>query len=218
MIVGITCGGDDLLGRVRAALAAGIDHVIVREAALPAGLAPIAEAWPHRLVLHARMPGAVALAAELPVRLHFASDVPPASGCASADSVRDPRSGSERGPARGFSVSAHSPEEVRRACAAGADWALLSPIWRSPSKPTDTRPPLGVGVLGVGGAVALGGVDPTRVALCRAAGALGVAGMGGIFGARDVAEAVNAWRSAWGAAGERSGNGSALGPDPPERA
>jgi thiamine monophosphate synthase len=118
------------------------------------------------------------------VALHVASTVP-----------------AEAWPTRGFSVSAHTPEEVRRARTAGASWAFLSPIWRSPSKPGDTRPALGVAVLSEPGAVALGGVSLARVALCRAAGAHGVAGMGGIFGARDVAEAVGAWRNAWRDAG-----------------
>lgn len=179
MIVGVTCGGPDLYARVRAALEAGIDRVIVRENALPAHIDSLAAVWPDRLVLHTRMPGAVELAERLPVSLHHASDVVP---------------GVSRIP---FSVSAHSAAEVQQALARGAVWALLSPIWRSPSKPADRRPPLGVGVLHVRGAVALGGVTLERVPLCRAAGALGAAGMGGIFGARDVAEAVAEWRRAW---------------------
>jgi thiamine-phosphate pyrophosphorylase len=184
MIVGITCGGPDLPARMRDALAAGLDVLLVREDALPAGLDALAEAWPGRVALHTRMPGAEALAARLPVALHVASTVPV-----------------EAWPASAFSVSAHTPEEVRRARAAGASWAFLSPIWRSPSKPGDTRPALGVAVLREPGAVALGGVSLARVALCRAAGAHGVAGMGGLFGARDVAEAVGAWRNAWRDAG-----------------
>lgn len=184
MIVGITCGGPDLGARVRAALEAGIDRVIVREDTLPDGLEPLAEAWPYRLVLHTRMPGAAERAASLPVSLHFASDATPTVG------------------PNPFSVSAHDPAEVRQALAAGAAWALLSPIWRSPSKPEDRRRPLGPAVLRVEGAVALGGVSPERVAACRAAGARGVAGMGGIFGASDVAEAVGAWRAAWDRAGQ----------------
>lgn len=180
MIVGITCGGPDLHERVRAALEAGIDRVIVREIALPTGLGALAELWPYRLVLHTRMPGAAALATHLPVGLHYASDAAPA--------VRTVP----------FSVSAHSSAAVQRALAKGATWGLLSPIWRSPSKLGDRRPPLGLSVLRTPGAVALGGVSTERVGRCRAAGARGVAGMGGIFGARDVAEAVTAWRAAWG--------------------
>lgn len=179
MIVGITCGGASLYERVVAALEAGIDRVIVRELALPEGIAALAEAWPYRLVLHTRMPGVVDIAAHLPLSLHFASDAVPTVG------------------ANPFSVSAHSAAEVRTALAGGAAWALLSPIWRSPSKTADPRRPLGLSPLRVEGAVALGGVTPDRVGRCRAAGALGVAGMGGIFGAPDVAEAVGAWRAAW---------------------
>jgi len=187
VIIGITCGGPDLPARMRDALAAGLDVLVVREDALPSGLDALAEAWPGRVVLHTRMPGAAALAARLPVALHLASTVPV-----------------EAWPSRGFSVSAHTREEVRRARAAGASWAFLSPIWPSPSKPGDTRPPLGLTALQEPGAVALGGVDSARVPLCRAAGAHGVAGMGGIFGARDVAEAVGAWRAAWGAQNDQT--------------
>ncbi len=180
MIVGITCGGPDLVPRVRDALAAGIDRVLVREPALPAGIDAVALDHPGRVVLHTRMPGARDRAGALPVGLHFASDAPRATWTGT------------------FSVSTHSVEEARLAREAGAAWVLLSPIWPSPSKPGDTRPALGVAVLGaVGGCVALGGVTPARVAACRAAGAYGVAGLGGIFGAADVAEAVRAWRAAW---------------------
>jgi hypothetical protein len=126
----------------------------------------------------------MALAASLPVGVHFASTVPAEAWRAAG--------------AAPFSVSTHTVDEARAARAAGAAWVLLSPIWRSPSKPGDTRPPLGVGVLGaVDGAVALGGVDAARVGACRAAGAAGVAGMGGLFGAPNVGAAVSAWRAAW---------------------
>jgi thiamine-phosphate pyrophosphorylase len=182
MIVGITQGGPDLAARVRDALTAGIDRVLVREAALPGWVERMAQDFPGALVLHTRMQGAAALPA--PVALHFASDALPSAWI--------PPHG------QAFSVSTHSVAEAARARAAGAAWVLLSPIWRSPSKPEDTRPPLGVDVLGaVAGCVALGGVDPGRVPLCRAAGAYGVAGMGGLFGARDTARAVEAWRAAW---------------------
>lgn len=168
MIVGITCGGADLEARVRDALAAGIDHVLVREDVLPAWVERVAD---PRIVLHRRMgehPG---------FAVHYSSAPQPWGGV--------------------FSVSTHSVVEAERAMAAGARWVLLSPIWPSPSKPGDRRPALGTGVLATPGAVALGGVSTERVALCRAAGAAGVAGMGGIFGARDVAEAVGQWRAAW---------------------
>jgi thiamine-phosphate pyrophosphorylase len=184
MIVAITQGGPRLPENIRAALDAGADRVLVREATLPEGLDAVALAYPSRIVLHTRMPGALALAASLPVGVHFASTVPAEAWRAAG--------------AAPFSVSTHTVDEARAARAAGAAWVLLSPIWRSPSKPGDTRPPLGVGVLGaVDGAVALGGVDAARVGACRAAGAAGVAGMGGLFGAPNVGAAVSAWRAAW---------------------
>jgi thiamine-phosphate pyrophosphorylase len=186
VIVGITCGGDQLPARIAAALEAGIDHVLVREPALPDGVATLALAWPGRLVLHARMAGAEALSTRLPVGLHLSATMPVCT-----------RPGV-------WSVSTHSVAEARRARDAGAAWVLLSPIWRSPSKPGDERPPLGIAVLGeVAGAVALGGVDPSRVAACRDAGAHGVAGMGGLFGVTDIRAAVTAWQAAWGRADER---------------
>lgn len=187
MIVGVTAGGPDLLPRVRDALSAGLDRVLVREPALPAGIDTLACDWPGRVVLHARMPGAIALASSLPVALHFASTTGPADW---------------RGV---FSVSTHSVEEARRARAAEAAWVFLSPVWAPGSKPDDTRRPLSEGPLGlavlgvVSGCVALGGVTVARVPACRAAGAAGVAGIGGLFGAPDVAAAVHAWRAAWGA-------------------
>ena len=188
MIVGITQGGPDLVARLRDALAAGLDRALVREDALPAGIEALALDHPGRVVLHARMPEALAAAARLPVGVHFASTASPAAW---------------RGAAS-FSVSTHTVAEARAAAAAGAAWVLLSPIWPSPSKPGDTRRPLGVGVLGdAPRAVALGGVSAARVAACRAAGAHGAAGMGGIFGAPDVATAVAAWRAAWAGAALR---------------
>ncbi|MFN7144125.1 MAG: thiamine phosphate synthase [Myxococcota bacterium] len=186
VIVGITAGGADLLPRVRDALGAGIDRVLVREAEVPAGIEAVARDWPGRVVLHARMPGAIALATVLPLGLHYASTTSPADW---------------RGV---FSVSTHAPDEARRAMAAGAAWVFLSPVWAPGSKPDDTRRPLAEGPLGlavlgvVPGCVALGGVTVERVAACRAAGARGVAGIGGLFGAPDVGAAVGAWRAAWG--------------------
>ncbi len=182
MIVGITCGGPALVERITAALEAGLDRVLIREPALPAGVEALARTWHGRVVLHARMPGAAELARALPVALHQPADGPTPTGVL-------------------WSRSTHSREEATAAMAAGAAWVLLSPIWVSPSKPGDLRPPLGAEALGwTRGAVALGGVRPDRIAACRAAGAIGVAGMGGLFGAPDVARAAAAWRAAWDAA------------------
>jgi thiamine-phosphate pyrophosphorylase len=98
---------------------------------------------------------------------------------------------------RRWSRSLHHPDEVEPTLQAGASWVFLSPIWPAGSKPGDTRPCWGPEVLqrfGGRPVVALGGLTPERAAAC--AGAWGVASLGGIFGAPDVAEAVGAFRAA----------------------
>ncbi|HVA14582.1 MAG TPA: thiamine phosphate synthase [Stellaceae bacterium] len=84
-------------------------------------------------------------------------------------------------------ISAHSADEVTRAADAGADYATLSPIFLSASKP-------GYGpALGLAGLrrpwplplLALGGVDARNAADCLAAGASGVALMGEAMRALD---------------------------------
>jgi thiamine-phosphate pyrophosphorylase len=86
--------------------------------------------------------------------------------------------------------SAHDARELE--AAAGADYATLSPIFPSASKP-GYGPALGVSRFAavVAGArlpvIALGGVDATNVASCIDAGAAGVAVMGGVMAATDVA-------------------------------
>jgi thiamine-phosphate pyrophosphorylase len=77
-------------------------------------------------------------------------------------------------------ISAHDAEEVARAAVAGADYATLSPIFLTQSKPgygpalglTALRGPWALPVL------ALGGVDSDNAAACLDAGASGLAVMG----------------------------------------
>ncbi len=99
-------------------------------------------------------------------------------------------------------VSAHAPHEVAQAAKAGADYVTLSPIFPTASKP-------GYGpALGPEGIVAarrfglpvvgLGGIDPARIAECHAAGAAGVAVMGGLMRTGDPAAAAQALLEAWG--------------------
>lgn len=87
--------------------------------------------------------------------------------------------------------SCHSPAGLRAAAEEGCDWATLSPIFPSPSKP-GYGPALGTTALA--GAplpvYALGGVDAGRAAACVAAGAAGVAVMGGVMRAEDPAAVV----------------------------
>lgn len=94
--------------------------------------------------------------------------------------------------------SCHSVDDLRSALTHGADYATLSPIWPSPSKP-GYGPALGPERLAAACAavpalpvVALGGVTPERAAACRSAGAAGVAVMGEVMRADDPAACVRA--------------------------
>jgi thiamine monophosphate synthase len=75
--------------------------------------------------------------------------------------------------------SCHSRTDLDAAAAEGCDYATLSPIFESPSKP-GYGPPLGADALDDPPlpVYALGGVDETNAAACLAAGAAGVAVMG----------------------------------------
>lgn len=84
-------------------------------------------------------------------------------------------------------ISAHSVDDVARAAAEGADYATLSPIFLSASKP-GYGPALGLEALHRSWplpVLALGGIDATNAAACLAAGAAGVAVMGEAMRADD---------------------------------
>jgi thiamine-phosphate diphosphorylase len=82
--------------------------------------------------------------------------------------------------------SAHSPKEARQAQAAGADYVFLGPIWETPSHP-GTMPlgPEAIAQCAPARVIAIGGVTPERAALCRAAGAFGVAVVSAVWNAPD---------------------------------
>lgn len=98
--------------------------------------------------------------------------------------------------------SAHNASEVAACAAAGADYASLSPIFLTRSKP-GYGPAVGLEALaGIADEaelpiVALGGIGPEQAALCRDAGAKGIAVMGEIMRADDprrvMRELVKAW-------------------------
>ena len=96
----------------------------------------------------------------------------------------------QRLPSGLIGVSAHSPQEAAAQLAAGADYATLSPIFLTESKP-GYGPALGLGALttaaGLTAApiIALAGIDETNAAACLAAGASGIAVMGEIMRAPD---------------------------------
>lgn len=85
--------------------------------------------------------------------------------------------------------SAHSVAEIAAAEAAGADYATLSPIFPSASKP-GYGPALGLEALRAVSAshlpvFALGGIDAGNARACCEAGAAGVAVMGGVMRSLD---------------------------------
>jgi thiamine-phosphate pyrophosphorylase len=111
---------------------------------------------------------------------------------------------SELGGAALIGVSAHTPREAAAAARAGADYVTLSPIYATASKP-GYGPSLGLtglaDSLGAGlPVVALGGLGPEAVGSCRAAGAAGIAIMGGLMRAADPADATRTLLKAWSAA------------------
>jgi thiamine-phosphate pyrophosphorylase len=102
----------------------------------------------------------------------------------------DPAAARQRLPQGLIGVSAHSPEEAAAQLSAGADYATLSPIFLTSSKP-GYGPALGLAALTEaarltsGPIVALGGLDENNIAACLAAGAKGVAVMGEVMRAID---------------------------------
>ena len=101
-------------------------------------------------------------------------------------------------------VSAHSLDEARAAEAAGADYATLSPVFVTESKP-GYGPALGLDEFGrIARAVslpliALAGVTAANTPQCLAAGAAGIAVMGGVMRAADPRAATAALIAALGA-------------------
>jgi thiamine-phosphate diphosphorylase len=87
--------------------------------------------------------------------------------------------------------SCHNAGDVARAAAEGCDYATLSPIFPTPSKP-GYGPALGVAALAdlPLPVWALGGVTHINAQACVDAGAAGVAVMGAVMGADDPAAAT----------------------------
>ena len=102
----------------------------------------------------------------------------------------DPAAARKRLPSGLIGVSAHTPEEAAAQLRAGADYATLSPVFPTSSKP-GYGPAVGLDALAAaarlapGPIVALGGIDEGNIAACLAAGARGVAVMGEIMRAAD---------------------------------
>lgn len=119
-----------------------------------------------------------------------------------ADGVHLPEGGPAVAAARAhlgrglIGVSRHDAAGLRGAI--GADYATLSPVWKTPGK----GEPLGVERFAALGRaaprpiVALGGVTPERAAVCRAAGAAAVAAVRAVW-AGDPGENVRRLLAGW---------------------
>ncbi|KQP96279.1 thiamine monophosphate synthase [Methylobacterium sp. Leaf117] len=123
----------------------------------------------------------------------------------------DVASARERLPHGCLGVSAHSLAEVEAAARAGADYVTLSPIFATASKP-GYGPALGPQALAAAGAfgipvIALGGMTPDRVGLCREAGAAGIAVMGGLMRSPDPEAEARAYGASLDVRSGRGGSG-----------
>jgi thiamine monophosphate synthase len=163
------CAGS-LTDTVAAAVDAGARAVVLRDKDLP---------LPERAALAERLTALLAPVDGVLVWAGAAGGTGrPAVHLAAADPLPEPR------PAL-LGRSCHSAAELAAARDEGCDWAFLSPLAATSSKP-GYGPALGAAGLAalvpLGPPVfALGGVRPGDVAGCRAAGAHGVAVMGPVM-------------------------------------
>lgn len=184
--------GEELIERIRAAFAAGVDWVQIREKRTPVRdlcrlverAASLPEKRGARLLVNERADIALSCGAD---GVHL-----PAGSLPAAAVARTAPPGWLAG------VSCHTPEEVSRAAAEGASFVVLAPIFPTPGK----GPPLGLGVLGEACAaarssqfpvLALGGITIHNAASCLAAGAAGIAAIR-LFQSGDVYETVRQLR------------------------
>ncbi|MDJ1156844.1 thiamine phosphate synthase [Chelatococcus sp. SYSU_G07232] len=195
-----------LLDLAEAAFAAGCRWMSLREKDLPAS--EQAGLLAHLMLLGRPFGARVTLHGD-----------PLLARAAHADGVHLP-AGADPAPARlalGRSalvgLSVHRPEEAAAVDPRLVDYVIAAPAFATASKP-GYGPALGPEGLSAMVAaspvpvVALGGIDAANAPLCRAAGAAGIAVMGGVMRAIDpgaeTAAAIAAWRAA---AGKRQPRG-----------
>jgi thiamine-phosphate pyrophosphorylase len=143
----------------------------------------------HRLVAIGRRFGATVMVHE-----DIAAAIAAGAGGVHLPGGASPAAARRRlGAAALIGCSTHDARELE--AAAAADYATLSPIFASASKP-GYGPVLGIARLASAAAaarlpvIALGGVDAGNIASCIEAGAAGVAVMGGVMAAADVASVM----------------------------
>jgi thiamine-phosphate pyrophosphorylase len=178
-------GGRPLLLLLREALGAGLRAIQLRERDLPTrpllALAEEARRLTHDhkalLLVNDRVDVVLAVGAD---GVHLRSDSLPVAAARRL-----------LGPHRLIGVSAHSVEEVVRAEADGADFAVLGPIYETRSKQA-YGPPIGLRPIEEAArccrlpVLAIGGITAARSGEVRRAGASGVAVISAILSAADV--------------------------------
>ena len=104
--------------------------------------------------------------------------------------------------------SVHSPDEALQSERDGADFAVLGPVYDTPSK-RDYGSPLGVGALREASRqchiplYAIGGITPSRVECVMEAGAFGVAAISSIIHATSPREVVRQYAAQFRVCGTR---------------
>jgi thiamine-phosphate pyrophosphorylase len=182
-------GGEGVLGKIRAAVAGGVDWVQIREKDLSARelLALAREAGAGsgsvRVIVNDRLD--VALAADA-TGVHLGRE-----SLSARNVVRWCREGNARAEFA-VGVSCHSLEEAREAESAGAGYIFFGPVFDTPSK-RGMGKPAGIARLaeicrGVAiPVVAIGGVSEENAGQCIRAGAAGIAAIRMFQEARDGA-------------------------------
>jgi thiamine-phosphate pyrophosphorylase len=184
-------GTSGVLRKIRAAIAAGVDWVQIREKDLSArellGLAreAVAAAGGARVIVNDRLDVALAARAS---GVHLGRE-----SLGARDVLRWCRGGGENAPADFLvGVSCHSLEEAREAESAGAAYIFFGPVFDTPSK-RGIGEPQGVTRLGEIcralkiPVLAIGGVSEENAGECIRAGAAGVAAIRMFQAARDPA-------------------------------
>jgi thiamine monophosphate synthase len=195
-------GRRGLAAVVAAAVEGGARWILLRDRDLPA---------PERRALRARLEPIVAGAGGILGDAGDAGDAP-VRHLAAAEPFPVPR------PAL-VGRSCHTPVELDGAAAEGCDYAFLSPVYETSSKP-GYGPPIGPARLAAWCAAttlpvyALGGIDAGRAGDCRRAGAAGVAVMGAVMGAGDPAAVTAGLLRAWHRATSPPRPGAAPSPEP----
>ncbi|MEJ2215966.1 MAG: thiamine phosphate synthase [Gemmatimonadota bacterium] len=101
-------------------------------------------------------------------------------------------------PDRWLGYSAHAAQEAEDAVRAGADFVVLGTIFATPSHPGWNGSGTGLvrETARVAPVIAIGGITPERVEPCLAAGARGVAVLGGVWRTDDPVAAVTSYLDA----------------------